>query len=67
MSKDKTKLIALTTKVNDLSKKNPQLESKLKSNGGENGGGSGKEKKSNSNGRVQQSKLTPEQSKVQME
>ena len=54
MAEEKTKLIALTTKVNELSKKNQQLESKLKSNSGGNGG-------------VQQIKLTPEQLKVQME
>ncbi len=51
-----------------MSKKNQQLESKLKSNGGGNGGGkSGKEKKSNLNGGAQQSKLIFEQQKVQME
>jgi hypothetical protein len=64
MSEDKTKLIALTTKVNELLKKNQQLESKLKSNGRGKGAGAGNEKDTS----VQkQSKLTPEQLKVQME
>ena len=68
MSEDKTKLIALMTKVNELPKKNQQLESKLKSNSEEHSGkSSGKEKKSNSSGGVQQHKLTPEQLKAQME
>ena len=68
MSEDKTKLIALTTKVNELSKKNQQLESKLKSSSeGDSKKKSGKAEKSNSSGGVQQSKLTPEQLKVQME
>jgi hypothetical protein len=58
MSEDKTKLIALTTKVNELLKKNQQFESKLKSNGGGKGAGAGNEKDT----LVQkQSKLTPEQ------
>jgi hypothetical protein len=54
MSEDKTILIALTTKVNELSKKNQQLESNLKSNSrGNSGNNSGKEKKSNSSSGVQ--------------
>ena len=64
LSEDKTKLIALTTKVADLSKKNQQLESKLKSSNGKNGGATGKSK---SSGGIRQSDLTPEQLKAQME
>ena len=67
MSEDKTKLIALTTTVAELTKKNKQLESKWKAGGDKNGGTSNGNSNSNKTGGGKQGRLTPEQYKAQME